>query len=408
MFVASATARRKLAVIVVLLVALALTPSRPARAATCTVPGTHASIQTAVNDGTCTVIDVAAGTFSENITIDRSVTINGSGAGTTVVDGAQRGRVIAIGPTATVTLSGMAIQNGQAPGANGGAIFNAGTLQLSGSRVISNTAGNAGGIENTGTLTIDQTAISHNTARFTGGGIDNGGNLLVTGSTVSDNVAQGEGGANGGGGINNSYAMAVINSTISGNQAYYVGGGIFNYTSLTAYLFNVTIVHNQADANFNGTGYGGGIFNEPQGELRFANSIIALNTETTYSFLCQCYIAVNGDCNGTLTSEDFNLLRHYDTSRCSIAGTTTHNQLTDPQVGPLALNGGLTPTHALLPGSPAIDAGNSDGCRDGNGVLLPTDQRGFHRPAFGVSALRCDMGAYEYYPLSLFVPVAYR
>jgi hypothetical protein len=53
-------------------------------------------------------------------------------------------------------------------------------------------------------------------------------------------------------------------------------------------------------------------------------------------------------------------------------------------LGPLADNGGPTQTHALLPSSPAIDAGDNNGCP-------PTDQRGVARP----SGLACDIGAYE-------------
>ncbi len=54
-----------------------------------------------------------------------------------------------------------------------------------------------------------------------------------------------------------------------------------------------------------------------------------------------------------------------------------------------------------------IGAGNSGDCRDGNNVPLMTYQRGFHRPIDGDrngSAI-CDIGAYEYYPYSLFLPL---
>ena len=71
--------------------------------------------------------------------------------------------------------------------------------------------------------------------------------------------------------------------------------------------------------------------------------------------------------------------------------------MASPKLGPLQNNGGPTQTHALLPGSPAIDAGNSFGCRDNLGALLATDQRGFFRTADGDSngTARCDIGAYE-------------
>jgi hypothetical protein len=75
--------------------------------------------------------------------------------------------------------------------------------------------------------------------------------------------------------------------------------------------------------------------------------------------------------------------------------------LADPKLGPLQSNGGPTQTHALLPGSPAIDAGNPGGCRDKLGALLITDQRGFPRPAVG-----CDIGAYELFTGSITSVVA--
>jgi hypothetical protein len=61
-------------------------------------------------------------------------------------------------------------------------------------------------------------------------------------------------------------------------------------------------------------------------------------------------------------------------------------------LGPLANNGDSTLTHALLTGSPAIDAGNAGGCTDNLGAMLPTDQRGFHCPI----GPHCDIGAVEY------------
>ena len=78
----------------------------------------------------------------------------------------------------------------------------------------------------------------------------------------------------------------------------------------------------------------------------------------------------------------------YDTSDCIVSGAAV--ALVDPHLGPLQNNGGPTQTQALLPGSPAINAGNPAGCRDALGALLLADQRGF--PRLG----RCDIGAYEF------------
>ena len=64
---------------------------------------------------------------------------------------------------------------------------------------------------------------------------------------------------------------------------------------------------------------------------------------------------------------------------------------TDPLLGPLQDNGGPTFTHALLPGSPAIDAVPVAECTDPDGNPLTMDQRGSHRP----SGVGCDKGAFE-------------
>jgi len=66
-------------------------------------------------------------------------------------------------------------------------------------------------------------------------------------------------------------------------------------------------------------------------------------------------------------------------------------------LGPLTFNGGPTQTHALVAGSPAIDAGDPGGCRDSQGALLTTDQRGLARHVDGNNdgTVSCDIGAVE-------------
>jgi hypothetical protein len=93
---------------------------------------------------------------------------------------------------------------------------------------------------------------------------------------------------------------------------------------------------------------------------------------------------------GVIYSEDYNLIQN--TNACLITGPSTHNIYgKDPLLGPLADNGGPTPTHALLPGSPAIDQGSSGG--------LTTDQRGqpriFNFPTYFDADDGSDIGAYE-------------
>jgi hypothetical protein len=77
---------------------------------------------------------------------------------------------------------------------------------------------------------------------------------------------------------------------------------------------------------------------------------------------------------------------------CNFSTSGDRNN-TDPMLGTLQYNGGPTATMALPSGSPAIDAGNPLGCKDSQGHLLTTDQRGMPRPDSKEKV--CDMGAYE-------------
>ena len=85
-----------------------------------------------------------------------------------------------------------------------------------------------------------------------------------------------------------------------------------------------------------------------------------------------------------------------DDGSCNFHNSGDRNN-TNPMLGPLQNNGGPTQTQALLPGSPAIDAGNPSGCRDGKGNLITTDQRNYPRPNTEdiEDKKGCDMGAYE-------------
>lgn len=99
------------------------------------------------------------------------------------------------------------------------------------------------------------------------------------------------------------------------------------------------------------------------------------------------------DCfsSGTVGTLAFNLIE--STSNCFVTGPQSGNITgQDPSLGPLGNNGGSTQTHALLLGSPAIDAGAPAGCIDDLSNPLTIDQRGGQRPVNGI----CDIGAYEY------------
>ena len=118
---------------------LVLLGVQPAAAAPCHVPSSnYPTIQAAVNDATCDAINVAAGTFTEHVTIDRDVTMRGEGEDRTIVDGSSSGTVVTI-TSGTVTIKGVTIQNGSAAAPLGG-----------------------GGIRNDGTLTIQDSTIENN------------------------------------------------------------------------------------------------------------------------------------------------------------------------------------------------------------------------------------------------------
>jgi hypothetical protein len=233
--------------------------------------------------------------------------------------------------------------------AGGGGILNWGTLAISNSAISGNYGSSSysaigAGIYNSGTLTINNSTLSGNygtTNFFYGGAIYSSGTLVVNNSTISGNIAAGFNG--GGGGI-------------------YVGAG-------TAKISNTTLSGNS------GTPSGGGIYNG--GTVTLQNSIVANSPS-------------GGNCSGTVTSKGYNLSSD---STCSFSNTGDLNS-TDPNLGPLQNNGGLTETQALPTGSPAIDAGNPSGCTDNHGHLLKTDQRGQPRPDKEDTG-GCDMGAYE-------------
>ena len=253
------------------------------------------------------------------------------------------------------------------------------------------TTGSGGGITNSGTLTLTNSTVSGNSGGE-GGGISNGATLALINSTVSGNSAQ-----RGGGIAHAGSLMILIDSTVSGNIATEDGGGIVSNGLPkffgTIHLFNSTITNNQADADFNGSGTGGGI-NNFANTFTFQNTILAGNSETI--FFGNVFVPVVGECKGFgIISNGNNLMENYDTSHCVVTGIAP--TLADPKLGPLQNNGGPTQTHALLAGSPAIDAGNPNGCRDNLGALLTTDQRGFPRPVDGNNdgVAACDIGAYE-------------
>ena len=94
---------------------LALVPFEwsPLRAATCSVPGSHTTIQKAVGDATCTTIDLAARTYSESVRISRTLSIQGPQTGSAIIEG----KLEAQGASTQVTVVRLLVTNGCSPAA---------------------------------------------------------------------------------------------------------------------------------------------------------------------------------------------------------------------------------------------------------------------------------------------------
>ena len=284
---------------------------------------------------------------------------------------------------ATLTIINSTISGNRTEGESGGGIINSGNLNVINSTFSDNfSIRYGGGVYNLGTMTLTQSTFSNNSSNQGGGGIYNGGTLTINSSTLSSNRITYIGA---GGGIDNTGNGTITNSTISGNSAYQIGGGIYMEGG-TLTLTNSTISRNTAGTTscFR-SGFGGGI-------SIYGGSVSARNTLIAGNFAYGC--GSGPDVFRTLTSLGHNLIGN--TNGTTIAGDTTGNLLNvDPLLGPLADNGGPTQTHALLEGSPAINAGDNCVIQDTGCLTTPltADQRGadFPRQVGG----NVDIGAFE-------------
>jgi hypothetical protein len=309
-----------------------------------------------------------------------NISIEGPGADLLTVSGPgafsypNNFRVFTVLPRATVSISGLTIANGYAiqgiyPDGNlGGGIANFGTLTLSNSTVTGNTVNPC------------PEGCFEGPPPSAGGGIFNGNAdgtavLTIINSTVSGNNG---GLASEGGGIANGFddgeyvrggTVILSNSTVSGNRAGWEGGGIFNFSLGLLMLTNSTIAGNTIAGTVSSAG--GGIFNDDAFVMR--NTILAGNYAPSGT----------DDLDGYLTSSGYNLIGNTNGGH-GFDPTDLLN--VDPRLGPLQDNGGPTPTMALLPGSPAINAGDNT-----NAPMW--DQRGapFRRIVHGT----IDIGAFE-------------
>lgn len=367
-----------------------------------------------------------------DLDIRQPLSILGAGAANTVIDGNGADRIFhVIGPI-SLQLSGLTLRNGNVPrpadisaDGGGGAIYvvGGGSLTLNNVVASANTAtSGAIAIDDGGSLTVTGSTISGNTTSF-GGGIFSNGRDTVTNTTLSGNTASSSGGAI----YQRLGSVSVVNSTISGNAASSsaVGGGGLLVAAgasatIAASLLNANSANNNggaihsrgslslANATLSGNtarGSGGGIY-AGGGSATLSNATLAANSadvqggavvsagsSITVRNTILSTSAASGNCGGQITSLGYNL----DSGQtCSLNGPGDLVSV-NPQLGSLQNNGGTTMTHALLPGSPAIDAGNQSPPGSGGTVCEATDQRGQRRPTDGNGdgVARCDIGAFE-------------
>lgn len=401
------------------------------------------------------------------LVLNRPLTIRGPGSSALAISGNQLTRVFDVGADAEIILSDLTIENGQAPngadftttpGGHGGAIDNAGTLDINRCVLRNNRAGNGGsgesapggypggaggsggGVYSLGSLTLtdcqfDDNATGHGGeggsgagggpggAGGNGGAVCATGPLVVWGCTFTRNLT-GDGGAGGhsgktsgapGGPGGSGAALfctarsSLTNNTVSGNRtgrggngsdgwSYFgsvanggnggaggAGSGIANQGELA--LAASTIFGNQTGVG--GTGGAGDVGGSPgaTGPQGAAGAVIATGTAAATQ-VCNTILAGNGgsatapDVSGAINSLGHNLVGN--TTGSTGFGVAGDILGMDPMLGPLSDNGGRTWTHALLPGSPAINASD-------NSASPSTDQRGLPRIACTVA----DIGAFE-------------
>ena len=295
--------------------------------------------------------------------------------------GYTAGRIFYVQAGAHLEVDGVTMQNGEGYDgfelAYGGAVFNIGFIRISNCVLRSNIANAGGAIANlAGTVEIIKSEITDNNALSSGGGIFSlDGTMRVVDSTIANNLAGWSGGEGWGGGAMiaaySSYSWTVMfaNCTISGNRTQTgstggLGGGVYLLNSKVPVLFiNATITNNFA-------AYGGAV----AGDGLIGSSMLIRNT------------IVSGNSAGSYPNISTN----------TVSVTDLGNNLVDQSalLSTLANNGGPTRTHALLPGSPAINSGNNcvvtnNGCGGGNPALA-SDQRGAGRVG------NVDIGAFEF------------
>jgi len=377
------------------------------------------------------------------LAITDDLTIDGPGADPFTIDADRQSRVFNIddGEETTrqdITLNSLVLTGGALKD-EGGGVRNAEFLLIIDSEISDNAAElRGGGVFNTGDMRILESAVTENRltsdgSDVSGGGVFSQGFLTIQRSLISENSDSGDVDASNGGGVFSDGFLWVRDSAITGNRICgleaALGGGL--YATGRADISNSTISNNSSDTSGFGGGYSGAAgIAVRNADVQIGNSTVVRNTAYSYGGQVPGYdyfsggiyevYAAGGTASNLVISSSIvasnAVIAEYSGARApadlrsenvtsggnnlvgsgddaggafvdgidgDIVGTA--DDPVDPLIGPLALNGGPTPTHALLVGSPAIGAG-------ANPENLRFDQRG---EGFARSVNGTDIGAYE-------------
>lgn len=385
----------------------------------------------------CSTISLQTGAIT---VAQNDLAIAGPGRAALAIDGGGLDRVIVHAGSGTLDIGGVTLSNGYTSArvstssyVGGGCLLSFGALALDDVEVTGCQAhstsnkytATGGAILSVGALTIDNSIVSGNAANgdslpASGGGIFAAGDLTLRSSEVRDNIALGAmlSGADGiGGGIAVvGHVTTIADSTIAGNSAG-IGAGIAatgvsgSDPSIQFTLLDSTVSGNQARQSVGGVYV---LFNAAS-SVQVLNSTITSNTAVTQAGINTpdavsaglALTSIDADTQVTLKStliaaNTWGLAVESDLSAYNASIEGDHNLVHAPAaqvpadtlvgicpaLGPLRSNGGPTRTHALLAGSPAIDAGSND-------EDLDHDQRGAPYPR--VSGVAADIGAFELY-----------
>ena len=373
----------------------------------------------------------------DNLIGDLDVTgellIKGGGIGKSIIEGltedlfAVEHRLIEVHPGASLSLDRMTLTDGRSA-QNGGAVENHGSLLLRNVHVLRNItrtvalagdpslSGRGGAIANYGTLRVLASRLEYNSALgeypfnlAMGGALFNSGSLLVRDSHLSGNDAGSFSLTGAGGALFNSGRATLESSSFTTNGNYAEGGTLTNQGGVLT-VINSTLSNNIEGALTNGrddaalgsrsrarltnvtitdnTGEIPNIYAVMNwGELSIRNSLIAGNQDYYSDEAQNCR-----NFGDHYSYQAIGLLRNDEQSNCSADLFVPYAQTFTQVLSPTLTSDGKTSFHALLPGSPAIDAGIGD--------CIAKDQRGVTRPkdGNGDGVAVCDLGAYELIP----------